>query len=550
MAREKRLSCSLLLALVSFCSTAQSQFTWRVNVNYAGQQSVGDTNVGYQPGISADGRYVTFAIFASDMLPGDTTNQHRVYRFDRVSGTSELASVAFDGSPWQASKPAISADGNLVAFFREGQVYVRNMALGKTEQVSLTHDELQPNAATGGPDISPDGRYVMFSSNATNLVAAPPVNQFTQVYVRDRVAGTTILVSRNSDEEAATNGHSGGFRVRGHQVMFFSRASNLVPEHPTATNALYVRNLDSGVLELLIESGPQIQDTDLSDDGRYMVYRPTAAEGIVLRDRVAGTSARVDLAYDGSLPNGLCIDPRVSADGRFIMFLGIATNLLPPNIPPASPAFSQVYVRDMTLGHTTLISAAYDGNCHQGNLGPRLEAVSAPFVVFGSDVTNIMLDDANGVNDEIYLRQYTFDCETPVVTAHPLAPVVCGNQPIALTVSAVGPDLQYQWSLNSVEIPGATAATYSVALADSGDAGLYSVRVYNDCGPVFSLVRVLVLTDLNGSGAIDLADLAELLSNFGRTSAVTYADGDLNGDGVVSLPDLAALLSVFGQPCP
>lgn len=546
MSHHPRLHLSLLLALASLCSMAQGQFTWRVNVTSTGQQSNGDTNVGNSRDISADGRYVVFPIFAHDMQPGDTINRQRVYRFDRVSGMTELASVAPDGSPWEATDSAISADGNLVAFGHANQVYVRNMAAGQTDQVSLTHDEQQPNSNAGGADISPDGRYVMFSSSATNLVAAPAVNQFTQVYVRDRVAGTTILVSQNEDEEAANNGPSNGYRIRGHHVMFISSANNLVPGYNTIVNRLYVRNLDTGVLSFLYHTF--LGDTDLSDDGRSFVYHPGFEQGIFLRDNVAGTTTRVDFAYDGSLPNGDTSQARVSSDGRYVMFLSVATNLLSPSIPAPTSAESNAYVRDMVLGRTTLISAAYDGTPHMGDMGPRLLATSAPFAVFGSDSTNILLDDANGANDEIYLRQFTFDCDTPVVITHPLAPVVCGNQPIALTVSAVGPDLQYQWSQDGVEIPGATLATYSVAHVDSNDAGLYTVRVYNDCGPVFSQVRVLVLTDLDDTGVIDISDLAMLLSNFGQSG--TYDDGDLNGDGLVSLPDLAALLSVFGLPCP
>jgi Tol biopolymer transport system component len=516
-------------------------------VTPAGQQANGESGLGEDIQVSADGRYVAFMSRAANMNPGDTGIQQRVYRYDRLSGTTQLASIAIDGTPMQVITFGMSGDGNLIVF-HGSQVYVRNMALGQTEQASITHDEQLPNLSSGGASISSDGRYVMFHTRAT-MVPAPPVNGIIQhVYVRDRVAGTTILVSQNTDEEVAANDGSSVFRMRGHQAMFFSNASNLLPQDPSPGNSLYVRNLDTGVLELLTESTGNIDDSDLSDDGRFYLFNRSGGEGVQLRDRVNGTTTRVDRAFSGGTPNGGAFFTRVSNDGRFVSFISTATNLLAPGIP--HPGTQQCYVRDMVLSQTALISVDYDGNYCDGSVSsdPGV-AISSQFAVFKSNGSHVVLGDTNGVGD-VFLRQFTFDCDTPRVTAHPTAPAVCTNQPVTLTVSAAGPGLQYQWSHDGVDIPGATSATYSIPNATAGDVGFYTVRVYNTCGTVFSdTVQFLVLTDMNGTGVIDIADLAELLSNFGRTGGVTYADGDLNGDGTVSLPDLTALLSIFGQPC-
>ena len=55
--------------------------------------------------------------------------------------------------------------------------------------------------------------------------------------------------------------------------------------------------------------------------------------------------------------------------------------------------------------------------------------------------------------------------------------------------------------------------------------------------------------DFNHDGAVDLIDLAQVLSNYGMTSGATYSNGDMDGDGDVDLADLAALLGVYGVPC-
>src|SRR5262245_55899427 len=116
MSHKVRLNCSLFLALVGLCSTAVSQITWRASVTSAGQQANANSGGGEDITVSADGRYVAFMSAAANMNPGDTGVQMRVYRFDRLSGTTQLASIAIDGSPWTAARFGLSADGNLVAF--------------------------------------------------------------------------------------------------------------------------------------------------------------------------------------------------------------------------------------------------------------------------------------------------------------------------------------------------------------------------------------------------------------------------------------------------
>jgi hypothetical protein len=150
----------------------------------------------------------------------------------------------------------------------------------------------------------------------------------------------------------------------------------------------------------------------------------------------------------------------------------------------------------------------------------------------------------------VFVRRFDSGCISPRITAHPAPQAVCSSQPLNLNVSAEGIDLQYQWSRDGVDISGATQPTYSVEHAATGETCLYAVRVLNECGPVFGIpVRVLVLTDMNSDGVIDLADLSTLLANYGRNDSPTYQDGDLDGDGIVGLADLTALLSSFGLTC-
>jgi hypothetical protein len=524
------------------------QFTWRASVNHVGEQANGISG-DYVSDISGNGRYVVYMSTATNMVPGGSSSNGGIYRFDRELGTSELVNINQQGNPvWRGGPAAISGDGRFVTFSAStGPIWVRDMVTAQTEQASVTYDEQQPNGFTQiFSDISSDGRYVVFNSGATNLVSPPTTNSLTQVYVRDRVAGTTILVSQNNSGVPG-NEMSYFSRIRGHQVLFYSQASNLVPEDPDQILDVYVRNLDTGTIEVLPINSVV---GDLSDDGRWLLYADANAPfGWFLRDRTTQAEIRVDLGFDGSPANGSVQEMTLSGDGRFVTFYSDATNLLPPGSPIPSSAINNVYVRDLASGTNAFASPRFDGNYPQSFSAKSLLADETQYVTFIGWTSDLVLGDTNGVTD-VFLRQFDFDCISPHITTHPFPQFTCVGQPLSLSVAAAGAGLQYQWSQDGVDISGASQPTYSVANATLGDAGLYAVRVFNECGPVFGIpVQVTILTDMNADGVIDLTDLATLLANFGRSDGPTYEEGDLDGDGIVSLADLAALLSSFGLTC-
>ncbi len=201
--------------------------TERVSVASDGTQ--GNFESRFSPAISADGRYVAFASFASNLVPGDTSEALDVFVHDRATGATERVSVASDGA--EASgvyrdsfNPAISADGRYVAF--EGRastlvpgdtngvhdVFVHDRVTGTTERVSMASDGAEANALSGLPAISADGRHVVFPSFASNLVPGD-TNEALDVFVRDR-GGSLGVVGRPSVVEVP-----GGMSVSG-RAMF------------------------------------------------------------------------------------------------------------------------------------------------------------------------------------------------------------------------------------------------------------------------------------------------------------------------------------------
>jgi hypothetical protein len=225
------------------------------SVNSGGTQA---NDASYYPSISADGRYVAFTSEATNMVPGDTNGRLDVFVHDRSAGTTERVSVDSHGvqSNGDSYFTSLSGDGRFVAFgsFASNlvpgdtqhfaDIFVRDRASDTTERASVNSSGRQGNAGSFYPTISAEGRYVAFSSWATNLVTGD-TNGFHDVFVRDRQRGMTELVSVDS---ALTQGNqdSGDYFLTisadGRFVAFESYATNLVRPGTNAFVSIFIRD--------------------------------------------------------------------------------------------------------------------------------------------------------------------------------------------------------------------------------------------------------------------------------------------------------------------
>ena len=274
-----------------------------VSVSSSGGQ--GDSS-SHAPAISADGRFIVFHANSS-LAPEDTNQQTDVYVRDVQAGTTALVSIGFDGSAGNNTSfiQDISGDGRFVAFVSdstnlipndvedfEANVYVRDLLTGTTELVSVGSDGTRANVGFfDRPSISADGRYVAFSTTAS--LVPQDTRQFSlDIYLRDRQAGTTELISVNSDEVPG-NGRSEGPSVSadGRFVSFQSDSSNIVtPDEPAG-------------------------------------FFPD--EDIFVRDRQAGVTYRVSESSTGAEGNARSLGGTISDDGLVTAFSSDASNLVP-----------------------------------------------------------------------------------------------------------------------------------------------------------------------------------------------------------------------------
>ena len=227
--------------------------TERVSVDSSGNQ--GDSG-SYLASISADGRYVAFESYATNLVAGDANGRDDAFVHDRQTGATERASVDSSGAEGNGDSQwvAISGDGNFVAFESTAtnlvagdtngvrDVFVRDRQSGSTERASVDGSGTQANGASYVPSLSADGRYVAFTSDATNLVAGDTNGQ-SDDFVRDRATGTNERLSvSSSGAQAIFGSYSGTISGDGRFFVFWSGATNLVAGDTNFESDAFVRD--------------------------------------------------------------------------------------------------------------------------------------------------------------------------------------------------------------------------------------------------------------------------------------------------------------------
>ncbi len=301
--------------------------TEMVSVDSAGIQGDGAS---VHPALSADGRFVAFTSLSTNLVPGDTNGQFDAFVHDRATGITERVSVDANGGEVHdpSYRPSISADGRFVAFESLSSdlvpgdtnlawdVFVKDRSTGAIERVSLDSSGVQGNDASWDGTISSDGRYVVFSSYATNLVARDG-NGDLDVFVRDRVLGTTERVSVGSDgTEGDHASYAGQMSADDRYVTFTSSAMNLSPVAASGLPHVYVHELASGTTTLVSEgiggadADGSSSTSSISANGRYISFQSNASN-VVTGDTNGSTD--VFVADERASGSTVLCEPGVAA---------------------------------------------------------------------------------------------------------------------------------------------------------------------------------------------------------------------------------------------
>jgi Tol biopolymer transport system component len=425
----------LVLMALGLVSAAHAQTTTRVSVASGGAQGTGGLENFWAPSVSDDGRFVAFASFLTNLVAGDTNAAADVFVHDRQNGNTTRVSVATGGTQANGNSelPSISADGRFVAFFSSAtnlvsgdtngavDVFVHDRQTGETSRVSVTSGGLQ---ATGGHSaispgaVSGDGRWVVFESSASNLVAGD-TNSTHDVFLRDRQTGTTTLVSTTLGGTVG-NGESTIAKLTpdGRYVAFYSEASNLVSGDTNAEGDIFVRDLQTGTTTrvslgpALIQANGSSLEPSISNDGRFVAFYSdatnlvagdtNAATDVFVRDRQAGTTVRASVASAGTQGNDGSDSATISGNGRFVAFSSVASNL----VASETTGTYDVFVRDLVSSTTVRVSVATDGAQGNGDSGfglPPDISDDGTVIAFASMATNLVAGDTNGRID-VFVR--------------------------------------------------------------------------------------------------------------------------------------------------
>ncbi len=334
--------------------------------------------------LSADGQLVVFHSRANDLVPQDTNKASNstatlddVFLFNRSTGRTTLVSLNATGTAsgnGSSVNAKISPDGRFVLFESSAtdlvtgvsgnQIYLRDLQAGQTILVSASTTGSGGNGTSQNGSISTDGRYAVFESTAGNLVGND-TNGRTDVFLRDLQTGTTQLISRTLAGDNGGNGDSFDARLsdNGRFVAFTSRADNLVSNDGTNIEDVFVQDLQTGVTELI-----SIDSAGVNQSNAH---------------------------------NSLSRGRAVSSDGRYVIFETQASNLVPQITASQG---NNVYLRDRQLGTTSVVSLSADGLRGTGG-GAGSMTPDGRYVAFVSGETDLVtgVSDANAGWD-VFLR--------------------------------------------------------------------------------------------------------------------------------------------------
>jgi Tol biopolymer transport system component len=333
--------------------------------------------------------------------------------------------------------PRLSADGRIIAFVSDAEnlvsndtnemrdVFVHDTATGRTTRVSVSSSRQQGNDVSHWHCISADGRFVGFSSQATNLVEGD-TNELQDVFVHDLKTGQTVRVSLSSDGKQTTD--CGGqnrlpsMSADGRFVTFESPSAELVPDDTNRRWDVFVHDRDidqDGIFDELGSTNTERVSLSsvggqgncassfarISADGRFVSFESCAdnlVEGdtneiddVFVHDRQTGETRRVSVGPNGEQGIAGSYEPEISADARYVVFKSYADNLGPNDIN----GLCDIFRRDLLTHATELISVSSNGQ--QGNADSSRPVISSHgrYVAFHSKAINLVGEDTNNRDD-------------------------------------------------------------------------------------------------------------------------------------------------------
>lgn len=374
---------------------------------------------------SGDGRFVIFSSDSSTLVAGDTNSTRDVFVHDRESGTTNRVSVASSGTQANGAsdQPIISSDGRFAVFTSaasnlvggdthgNNDVFIVELATGTVRRASVAGDGTENNADNGSPFVSGNGRYVTFVSDATNLGGGGDDNQpdvfmlDTQTNALSHIAPSPFFAHADNLIAYAATSDDGKY------IAFDSYDASLHPSDTNGTFDVFVNNTvtgDTALISVALDgfSGDfESYFPSMSADGRYVFFGSTATNlvandtntkyDVFLRDTATSTTKRISESSAGTESNDHSWVPKISADGRYVVFGSDATNLVAND----TNGKHDIFVYTIATGHISRVSLNDLGSQAIHDVYSPVISADGRFVTFYSEDPTLVPGDTNGVND-------------------------------------------------------------------------------------------------------------------------------------------------------
>ena len=361
MLTQRSLAMAVMVALI-VTPPAFGANTTRISVSAGGAQANSNSFVST---LTSDGRYIAFESLASNLVSTNTNGKSQIYIKDTSTGGIQLISMNGSGVAGNANsvEPSISGDGRYVAFTSDATNLIANDGNGlrdvfifdrnSSSIMRVSPSGVEPNGISHMPYLSRDGKYLVISSLATNF-AVNDTNSFRDIFLYQLSSGILKRINTSATgEQANSDSFASGISSDGNYVAFVSSASNLAPND---SNSVY---------------------------------------DIFLFDNTTGKNELISVASNGTLGNNVSTWPSVSDDGRIVAYISLATNLVTGD----TNGKYDVFMRDRKFSTTTRISVDSTGNqANEFSWHPFVSG-NGRYLVFWSFASNLIANDNNGQGD-------------------------------------------------------------------------------------------------------------------------------------------------------
>ena len=427
-----------------------SDFVWSFTISQATElvskdiDGVVGNDLSANSAIDGTGRYIAFESEATNLVAAFTTfNRNHIYRKDIISG--EVLLVSSDATGLEANNssftPRISDDGRFVVFASNAtnlsstistggilQVFIKDMEDGSVNLVS--RDSLGLTAAnniSSNPDVSNDGRYIIFESGANNLSLLTN-NGFTQIYRKDMSDESIEMISRNTSQSAGGSGNSNrpAMSPDARFIVFDSNAGNTIVLGASGDRHVYFVDMDTppnvteqiSVNSSLVQGNAASVNASVSDDGVFIAFESIATNlitgdtngalsDIFRRDRTAPGLTQLVSTPDGTTSgDDASIAASISRDGTYVAFESAATNL----VIETSLGLTDIFVRDFSTAPSVTIqkiNLSQSGSEASNNSGNASISSDGRYVSFVSPF-NYDITDTNTIDDVYRSYNSTF----------------------------------------------------------------------------------------------------------------------------------------------